>query len=186
MTVLFGASQSGIGFIRDIQTHFLERLLAAPANRHCLLFGKIGADVSRLVLQAAVVCLLGIALGAQVHPSVWPMILATVCLGLFGFGYASLSSFIALKSRSQESMATFVHLVNMPLFFTSTALVPSKQMPPWLESVAAWNPLTLVVDRLREGLLFGTVSDAVPTLITLALLAFVLFCVTASAMRNAG
>src|SRR5205823_5091053 len=32
MTVLFGASQSGIGLIRDMQTGFLQRLFASPAT----------------------------------------------------------------------------------------------------------------------------------------------------------
>ena len=60
-----------------------------------------------------------------------------------------------LVRRSPESMGTFVHLVNMPLFFTSTALVPHKQMPDWLARIAAANPLTLTVDALRSALLFG-------------------------------
>ena len=32
MTVLFGASQSGISLIRDMQTQFLQRLLTSPAE----------------------------------------------------------------------------------------------------------------------------------------------------------
>ena len=185
MTLLLGASQSGIGFIRDIQTEFLERLLATPASRGCLLFGKLAADVSRLILQAAVVCVLGILLGARVHPAAGPVILAILCLTLFGVAYASLSCFIALKTRAQESMATFVHVVNMPLFFTSTALVPSKQMPSWLESIAVWNPLTLAVDTLREALLFGTVGNIAPRLAALAILAVVLFGLAALSMKVA-
>ena len=38
-----------------------------------------------------------------------------VALGLFGFALASLSCTIALLTRAPESMAVFVHLVNMPL-----------------------------------------------------------------------
>ena len=45
MTVLFGASQSGIGWIRDLQTGFLLRMLGTPASRAALLCGKIAADV---------------------------------------------------------------------------------------------------------------------------------------------
>ena len=52
MTVLFGASQSGIGLIRDLQTGFLPRILASPARPGAVLFGKIGADAARLLVQA--------------------------------------------------------------------------------------------------------------------------------------
>ena len=50
-------------------------------------------------------------------------------------------------------MAVLIHLVNLPLLFTSTALVPARQMPDWLATIAAWNPLSLVVDLLRNALL---------------------------------
>ncbi|HET9766782.1 MAG TPA: ABC transporter permease, partial [Thermoanaerobaculia bacterium] len=55
MTVLFGASQSGVGWIRDLQTGFLPRWLQAPASHHQLLLGKLLADVGRLIVQAGVV-----------------------------------------------------------------------------------------------------------------------------------
>src|SRR5215469_17562398 len=63
MTILFGASQSGIELIRDMQTHFLGRLLSTPASRRVLLLGKLAADVSRDLIQASVVFVLGILIG---------------------------------------------------------------------------------------------------------------------------
>ena len=98
---------------------------------------------------------------------------------------ASLSCLIALKTRAQESMAVFVHLVNMPLLFTSTALVPRKQMPAWLESAARWNPLTLAVDALRGALLEGVAPASVGCLLPLGVLALLLFVVAARALSDA-
>lgn len=71
-------------------------------------------------------------------------------------------------------MATFVHLINMPLFFTSTALVPDKQMPDWLSAIAGWNPLSLAVESLRGALLFQRMPDFIGQILPLFLLAFVL------------
>ena len=65
MTVLLGASQSGISLIRDVQTGFLERVLSTPASRTSVLFGKVAADVSRLLLQAVLVAVLGVVLGVR-------------------------------------------------------------------------------------------------------------------------
>jgi ABC-2 type transport system permease protein len=66
-------------------------------------------------------------------------------------------------------MAVFVHVVNIPLLFTSTALVPSSQMPAWLETLARWNPLSLVANTLREALLLGQMPDAANLLPLLAI-----------------
>lgn len=185
LTVLLGASQSGISFIRDMQTDFFTRLVATPAGRHWLLTGKVAADVSRLLVQAAVVCLLGMLLGVRVDPAVVPMILALIYLALFGVAYACLSSYIALKTRSQETMAAFVHIVNMPVFFSSTALVPLKQMPAWLTTIAQWNPLSLVVNALREAVLFGSSSPILVTVAPLIFLAAVFFLLASRAMNHA-
>ncbi len=153
MTVLFGASQSGIELIRDIQSRFLGRVIATPAAKSMLLGGKIIADVSRLLIQAFLVLALGLALGAKLKFSMVSLTQMTASLALFGIAFCSLSCWIALKAKSQENMATFVHLVNMPMLFTSTALVPNKQMPEWLANIARYNPLSLVVNNARSSLL---------------------------------
>jgi ABC-2 type transport system permease protein len=69
MTVLFGASQAGVAWIRDLQTGFLPRLLHTPASHHALLAGKLAGDVLRLLLQAVGVLLLAVLLGARLDVS---------------------------------------------------------------------------------------------------------------------
>jgi ABC-2 type transport system permease protein len=137
-----------------------------------ILAGKIVAEVTRLLLQAFVVGLLGIALGARLRIDPLALLLALVALALFALAYASLSCWVALKTKAQESMAVFVHVVNVPLLFTSTALVPAGQMPTWLEALAWWNPLSLVANGLREALLLGQMPDAANLLPLLAIGAF--------------
>jgi ABC-2 type transport system permease protein len=182
MTVLFGASQAGIAIVRDLQTGFLQRMVRSSVHPMWILTGKIIAEVIRLLLQAFVVALLGIAIGAQVRIDPLALLVALVGLALFALAYASLSCWVALKTKAQESMAVFVHVVNMPLLFTSTALVPSHQMPAWLETLARWNPLSLVANGLREALLLGQMPDATNLLPLLAIGAFLF----AAASRTIG
>ncbi len=175
MTVLFGASQSGVGLIRDMQGGFLERILHTPAPGACLLAGKLVADTTRLLVQAFVVCLLGVALGARISPGLYSLLPAIAYLALFVVAYSSLSCWIALKTRSQETLGVFIQAFNMPVFFTSTALVPARQMPDWLAGIAYWNPLSSVVDVLRGALLSGKSDiNAFPAAL-LIVIAFMLF-----------
>ncbi|HEX6903386.1 MAG TPA: ABC transporter permease [Thermoanaerobaculia bacterium] len=184
MTVLFGASQSGIGWIRDLQTGFLPRMLNTPASHHALLLGKILADVLRLLAQALVVLLLALALGARLTPAWGAVLPAALCLALFAAAFSSLSCALALRTRAQEAMAAFVHLVNLPILFTSTALVPVRHMPAWLAAAARWNPLTLTVDAWRGALLFGDMPSAAGQLLPLAILAAVFYLMAAREMRG--
>ena len=129
------------------------------------------ADCLRLMVQASLVALIGVLVGATVEFALLPLLLGAVALFLFALGFASLSSIVALRAGSQETMATFVHLINMPLFFTSTALVPQKQMPDWLALIANWNPLSLAVESLRGALLFQRMPDLIGQILPLLLLA---------------
>lgn len=177
MTVLFGASQAGIDLVRDLQTGFVQRMVRSTAHPGWILGGKLAADVARLLAQALVVGLLGKLLGARLWMDWGAVVAAGVGLSLFAVAYGSLSCWIALRTRAPESMAVFIHVLNMPLLFTSTALVPTRQMPGWLASVAQWNPVSLVADALRQGLLFGRMGDVgrmLPPLLVLAVLGFAL------------
>jgi len=184
MTVLFGASQAGIDLVRDLQTGFAQRMAHATPYPGWMLGGKLAADVARLLAQAAVVAALGVALGARLRPDAAGVALAAAGLAAFALAHGSLSCWIALKTRAPESMAVFVHVVNMPLLFTSTALVPTRQMPAWLAEVARWNPLTGVADGLREALLFARVPDS-GALLALLVPGVLLFALARRAMARA-
>jgi ABC-2 type transport system permease protein len=177
MTVLFGASQSGVGLLRDIQTGFLYRMLESPAPRSAIIGGKLVTDVTRLLLQAAAILVIGMILGAKLTVTAGGIAACLFALASIGMFFCGVSSFIAMKTRAQEGMATFVHLVNMPLIFTSSVLVPMKQMPGWLARVAEFNPLTLAVDICRQAVLFGNSAPhpaSVAILLALGIFGFAL------------
>lgn len=184
MTVLFGASQSGVSWVRDLQTGFLPRLVATPAHPAAILGGKVLADLVRLVLQAAAVLVLALALGARLEVAARGAATAFAAVVLFAVALCALSSWVALRAEAQEAMATYVHLVNMPLLFTSTALVPHRQMPGWLALVARWNPLSATADAVRAALLPGAPAATPSVLIPLAALAALLFLLAAGALRR--
>lgn len=46
-------------------------------------------------------------------------------------------------------------VLTMPLFFASNAIYPLDLMPGWLRTIAAFNPLTYLVDTLRGAMVIG-------------------------------
>jgi len=186
MTLLFGSSQAGIALIRDYQTGFLERMVRTPARRWELFMGRMLADAVRLVLQAMIVLAMGVIVGAQLRFVPGPLVVATSLAALFAIGLSSLSSVIALRAKAPEAMAAYVHLVNMPLVFTSTVLVPAKQMPEWLMRAAQWNPLSLLVNFAREVLLIGGLPSAWPTLAVLSVVALAFSGLSVTELQRLG
>ena len=83
-------------------------------------------------------------------------------------------------------MAVFVHLVNMPVLFTSTAFAPRGSMPDWLAAVAGWNPLTLAIDLARRGLFQDRSIQTAGWLPPLLILAAVLVAIACFCVRRYG
>jgi ABC-2 type transport system permease protein len=110
---------------------------------------------------------------------------AVLGLVLFAAAFSLFSCTIALHARAQETLATFVHLVNMPLLFTSTALVPRAHMPDWLAGMAGLNPLSLAVELWRGALLSIPVPDLAGKLIYLTVMTVFFFLAALEGMKLA-
>ena len=69
-------------------------------------------------------------------------------------------------------------LMTMPLFFASNAIYPIALMPNWLQAISRVNPLTYMIDALREMMIgqpgqFGLPFDFA-VLVTTAILMLII------------
>jgi ABC-2 type transport system permease protein len=56
---------------------------------------------------------------------------------------------VALFLEDHDSFAAVNTMIAMPLFFTSSALMPYNVMPDWLRILASANPLSYAIDAIR-------------------------------------
>jgi ABC-2 type transport system permease protein len=187
MTVLQSSAQSGILYIKDIQTGFFGRYNFVQQSKLSILFFKIFADYTRILFQILIILFIGWCLGISdiqfTFSGIGTLILSTFLFTVF---YASLSCFIAIRTKTSELMATFVHLFNLPIVFTSTALIPNKNLPDWLEWVASYNPLSHLSELLREGVITASFESNVygSSWIILICLSFLTFVPTYFYLRT--
>ena len=64
MTAFFSGSWAGMGMIEDLDRGVLERFLATPASRAAIVFGRILESAIVATLQALLILLVGLLLGA--------------------------------------------------------------------------------------------------------------------------
>lgn len=74
---------------------------------------------------------------------------------------------IALYLDDHDSYSAFSTMISMPLFFTSSALMPYSVMPGWLATIAHLNPLSFAIDAVRDVTAGG--FPMVPLLVLLGL-----------------
>jgi ABC-2 type transport system permease protein len=161
MTMLFGAGQTGLGLIQDMDSGFLDKLLTTPINRFAIILGKLLGDLTRMIFQASLILALAAIAGVNFHAGLLAVFFIIVIGGLFGMSLAGINTMIALKTRNTEATFLIGNFVNLPLMFTSTAMMPKSFLPNWMQTVANLNPITYGIEGMRALITSGFDPDKV-------------------------
>jgi ABC-2 type transport system permease protein len=135
--------------VLDVDNGYFDRLLLTPVRRLAILLGHMVADVAVAAGLTVPIVILGLALGVHFEAGllgvvVFIMLAALWSLAFAGFGYA-----IALKTGNPAAVNS-AFLLFFPFLFLTSSYVPRSQLSGWLNTVAAWNPVTYVLEGLRS------------------------------------
>jgi len=176
MTMLSAGLTGGALLMFDKILGFLNKFLALPTPRSSILVGKILFITGRGLIQATIILVIALLIGATLLSPV-QYGLTYLVLFLFGVLISAFATTIALYLEDHDSYAAFNTMISMPLFFTSSALMPYSVMPSWLATIAHLNPLSYAIDAVRDVTAAGV--PALPILVLLILTAVVLaICMT--------
>jgi ABC-2 type transport system permease protein len=176
----FTGAATGVNLARDIEQGWFDRLMASPAPRWVLLAGMALSASARALIPAALVLAVALAFGAS-----FPGVLALLIAAVLVMGMAAVAAFwgmtLALRYRSQ-SAAPLMQAGMFLLVLLTPAYAPLALLQGWLHDVASLNPVTKVIDAMRQGFVGGvTWSDTWPALLAIAALLAVL---SAAALRG--
>lgn len=148
-TAFGGALNAGLPVMFDREFGFLNRLLVAPlASRFSIVFASAIFIAVMSLIQTAAIIAMSALLGAGLpDPLGLALVVGIVLLLVLGVTALSLGLSFALPGHIELIAVIFV--TNLPLLFSSTALVPLSFMPQWLQVVASLNPLTYAIEPIR-------------------------------------
>jgi ABC-2 type transport system permease protein len=171
MTMLSAGLSGGALLMFDKILGFLNKFLALPTPRASILVGKILFITGRGLIQTTIILVIALLIGATLLSPV-QYALTYLVLFLFGVLISAFATTIALYLDDHDSYSAFNTMISMPLFFTSSALMPYSVMPVWLATIAHLNPLSYAIDAVRNVTAGG--FPAIPILVLLALTGVVL------------
>jgi len=176
MTMMTAGLSGGALLMFDKILGFLNKFLALPTPREDILFGKILFITGRGLIQTTIILAIALLIGASLlNPLQYGLIY--LVLFLFGILISAFATTIALYLDDHDSYAAFSTMISMPLFFTSSALMPYSVMPQWLRTIAHGNPLSFAIDAVRD--VSEGMFPAVPIVILLVLTGVLLaLCMT--------
>jgi ABC-2 type transport system permease protein len=134
--------------VLDIQNGYFDRLLLTPISRLAILLGHMVADVAIACALTVPILILGFALGVRFETSVTGLLAFVVIAGLWSLAFAGFGYAIALKTGNPSAVQSSF-LLFFPFLFMTSSYVPRNQLSGWLNSIAAWNPVTYVLEGQR-------------------------------------
>jgi ABC-2 type transport system permease protein len=174
MTVLYSGAWAGTGFIDDIRSGVMDRMLSSPVSRPALVLGQLVQQLLICVVQGVMVLVIGALAGAHYSGGVLGMAVALAASVLLAAAFCSLSAAVALLARDQTALIGISTIVVLPATFLSTALMPVQLLPDWVATAAKLNPLTWATSIAQTAMSpdvdWGVVASRSAWLVVLATL----------------
>lgn len=142
---------TAVGLATDLEKGMMNRFRILPMWMPGVLIGRSVADVLSSALCTAIVVVTGLFVGWRPGAGANPGdILGGFALALlFAYACSWAAGCAGLLARSAESAQVFGFLVLFPLSFVSSALVPTNNMPGWMQAFTDWNPVSAVTTAIR-------------------------------------
>ena len=151
-TLLFSSIFYGSYLVWDRRIDLLKAVLVTPLSRQAIFFGKVLSGVTFALIQTAIILAFGIFIG--INYTITSIVLVVLTVALAASALTAVGLTIGSLMTSPEGFQLITTFVIFPLFFLSGALFPLDNLPVYLATLTAVNPVTYIVDVLR-GLLIG-------------------------------
>jgi ABC-type multidrug transport system permease subunit len=184
----FAGAATGSNLARDIEQGWFDRMLVAPVARPLLVIGPILGAVTRSLVPATVVLIVGLALGADLTGGVAGLVALYVAAAAFCATAALWGVFMAVTFRTQQAGPLMQQGVFVAVFL-STAYTPEVLLRGWLASAAHLNPVTQVLEMARQATVAGiepSLAHTLPGLAALAGMAAVLGALAMAGLHRMG
>jgi ABC transporter DrrB family efflux protein len=157
-TAIFTSGNSGFALAEDRSKGFIDRLRSLPMARSAVLAGRVAADSFSNATGLLIIVVVGLAVGFRPH-SVPGLIAGLLLLLAFTLATSFLFALVGLYASSSQAVNAATFPVVFPLTFASSAFVPTATMPSWLRVFANHQPVTTVINSVRD-LTLGNVTAA--------------------------
>ena len=157
MAVLLVSVYTGITLNTDITSGVFDRYRSLPIWRPAPILGGLLGDVGRYLLAAALVVLLGLAMGFRPDGGAIGVLAAVALVLVFALSLSWIWTSLGLVLRTPNSVQTIGLLILFPLTFASNVFVDPQTMPGWVRAIVDVNPISRLVTATR-GLTDGTAT----------------------------
>lgn len=149
ITVASGISYTAFRLFTDVTSGIVERFQSMPIARSAVLWGHVITSLVANLVSVVVVIAVGLLIGFRSGAGLLAWIAVFALLTLFTLALTWLAVIPGLTATSVDGVSGFSYpLIFLP--FISSAFVPTDGMPGPVRWFAEYQPVTPIVDTLRN------------------------------------
>jgi ABC-2 type transport system permease protein len=181
---LLAGNSGGIALAVDIEMGFTDRLLAAPISRFAIVLGRLAGTAVLGAFSAIWFILVGLVFGVHFDEGVPGALVMILFVTLSAVAFGAIGAAVALRTGRASVVQGLFPLVFVILFLSS-AFFPTNLMLQPAASVAKYNPLSFIVDGVRDPVISSLSVETVAKAVgSLALIGAISIGLSALALRR--
>jgi len=183
-SLMLAGNSGGIALAVDIEMGFTDRLFAAPISRFTIVLGRLAGTAALGLFAALWFLAIGLIFGAEIESGVPGALIAIALVTTCALAVGGIGAAIALRTGSASVVQGLFPLVLVVLFI-STAFFPQDLMIEPAKTIAEYNPLSFVVDGIRDPMISGiSGSETLDAVLAIAGIAALGLVLSARALRH--
>lgn len=160
ITIASGISYTAYRLFLDLQGGIFERFQSMPIARSSVLWAHVLTSLVANLISIVVVVLVALVMGFRTGADVLGWLAVTGILVLFTLALTWIAVIPGLTAKSVDGASAFAYpLIFLP--FVSSAFVPTASMPGPVRAFAENQPVTSIVDALRNLFTEQPVGDGI-------------------------
>ena len=162
ITIASGISYTALRLFTDMQGGIFQRFQSMPIARSSVLWSHVLTSLAANLISLVVVVLIAVAMGFRSGAGALAWLAVAGILILFTLALTWLAVIPGLTAKSVDGASAFSYpLIFLP--FISSAFVPTATMPGPVRAFADNQPVTSIVNTIRDLLAQQPVSTSIWT-----------------------
>jgi len=148
-TIVFTAFGVALSIANDFKNQAVDRFRSLPIARGAVLGGHAVANLLKTVLPIVIMSVCGLLVGWSINGGLVDAVAGYGLMLAFAFAMIWVGVLLGSVVGTPEGVTGLGFVVLFPLTFLASTFVPVETMPPALQTVAEWNPVTTLADSIR-------------------------------------
>lgn len=157
-TVITTSVVTGVQLREDMDKGVFSRFKSLPIARIAPLAGALLADTIRYGIATVLTLTMGLIMGYRPE-SMLGLVAGGLLVIVFSWCMSWIFAFFGVIARTASSVQGISLLILFPLTFLSSAFVPVSTMPTWLQGFVNANPISHLINAVRELANHGTIGS---------------------------